>query len=114
MKDHGFEPYNRTWHKYDKCPRCGVEAGDICWDLRFPGKVPWRRTLKPHPERPRLDGITKPRTRAECPVCHRSIGLTRAGNFYPHADGNGPTTFDGRRLISHDCPASGKPPHDTM
>jgi hypothetical protein len=66
--------------------------------------------MKPHPERPRLDGITRPRTKAECPECHRQIGLTRAGNFYPHADGHGPTTFDGRRLISRDCPGTGQEP----
>lgn len=61
MIDHCSVHLNRYWHRYAACPRCGVEAGDICIDQRFPHKIPWRRTLKPHVERPRADG--KPRRR---------------------------------------------------
>lgn len=61
MIDHGSIHLNRYWHRYAACPRCGVVAGDLCLDQRFPDKIPWRRTLKPHAERPRMDG--KPRRR---------------------------------------------------
>lgn len=95
---------------YGKCPKCSAEHGEKCWDLRFPSKVPWRRILKPHIERPRVDGTTRPRVKGECPECGRQIGITRAGTLYPHSDSKGATTFDGRKLISNDCKGSNKYP----
>lgn len=62
LVDHKFPHLNRYWHRYAACPVCGVEEGDMCWDQRFyPGKAHWRKTLKPHADRPRRDG--QPRSR---------------------------------------------------